>query len=186
MTWFKSYLSSRKQYCSINNVDSELIDINKVVPHGSCLGPLLFLLYINDLPQAVKNSTVAIYANDASCSSRSDDIHQLNEALSKELPTVVEWLKRNKLSLNVTKTKAMVILTKQKERYLTRNNEELFLNIQEEPIDNVLITKYLRIQVDRNIDWKRHIKALSSKISRAIGFLKQAKSILPQDTLMKL
>ena len=61
------------------------------------------------------------------------------------------------------------------ERSLTRNNKELSLKIQEEPIDNVLITKYLRIQVDRNLDWKCHIKALSSSISRAIGLLKYAK-----------
>ena len=73
--------------------------------------------------------------------------------------------------VNVAKTKAMVISTKQKERNLTRNNEELTLKVQEEPIDNVLITKYLGIQVDRNLDWKDHIKALSSKISRAIGLL---------------
>ena len=80
----------------------------------------------------------------------------------------------------------MAISTKQKERNLTRNNEELSLKIQEEPIDNVLITKYLGIQVDRNLDWKGRIKALSSKISRAIGLLKHAKRFVPQDTLKTL
>jgi len=80
----------------------------------------------------------------------------------------------------------MVISTKQKERSLTRYNEELSLKIQEEPIHNVLITKHLGIQVDRNLDWKGHIKALSSKISRAIGLLKHAKRFLPQDTLKTL
>ena len=106
--------------------------------------------------------------------------------MNKDLTTVAEWLKGNKLSLNVAKTKAMVISTKQKERNLTRNKEELTLKIQEEPIDNVLITKYLGIQVDRNLDWKDHIKALSSKISRAIGLLRHAKVFLPQDTLKTL
>ena len=186
LTWFKSYLSNRKQYCSINGAESELMDINIGVPQGSCLGPLLFLLYINDLPQAVKNSKVAMYADDTSISYRSDDIHKLQEAMNKDLTTVAEWLKGNKLSLNVAKTKAMVISTKQKERNLTRNNEELTLKIQEEPIDNVLITKYLGTQVDRNLDWKDHIKALSSKISRAIGLLRHAKVFLPQDTLKTL
>ena len=131
---------------------------------------MLFLLYTNDLPQAVKNSTVTIYGNDASLSYRSDDIHQLNEALSKDLTTVVELLKGNKLSLNVTKTKAMVMLTKQEKTCLAINNEELSLNIQEEPIDNILIIEYSGIQMDRNLDWKGHIKAVSSKISIAIGF----------------
>ena len=109
LTWFKSYLSNRKQCCSINGVESEVMDINIGVPQGSCLGPLLFLLYINDQPQAVKNSTVVMYADDTSISYRSDDTHKLQEAMNKDLTTVVEWLKGNKLSLNVAKTKAMVI-----------------------------------------------------------------------------
>ena len=91
LTWLKSYLSSRKQYCSINSVASELMDSNIRVPQGWCLGPLLFLFYINDLPQAVKSSTVAMYADDTSLFYRSDDIHQLNEALSKGLTTVVDY-----------------------------------------------------------------------------------------------
>ena len=162
------------------------MDINIGVPQGLCLGPLLFLPYINDLPQAVQNSTVAMYADDTSLSYRSDGVHQLNEVRNKDLATVFEWLKGNKLTLNVATTKAMVISTKQKERCLAKNNEELSLNIQEERINNVLIAKYLGIQVDRNLSWKGHIKALSSKISRAIGFLKHAKSFLTHDTLKTL
>ena len=92
-------------------------------------------------------------------------------------------MKGNKLSLNVGKTKAMAISTKQMDRSLTRNNEELSLKIQEEPMDNVLITNYLGIQVDRNLDWKGHITALSSKFSRAIGVLKYGKRFLPQNAL---
>jgi len=88
------------------------MDINIGVPQGSYLGPLLFLLYINDLPQAVRNSTVAIFADDTSISYRSDDIHKLQEAMNKDLTTIVEWLKCNRLSLNVAKTKAMVISRK--------------------------------------------------------------------------
>ena len=123
-----------------------------------------------------KLSKTPRYADDTSLSYRSDGVHQLNEALTKDLATVFEWLKGNKLSLNVAKTKAMVISTKQKERCLAKNNEELSLNIQEQQIDDVLIAKYLGIQVDRNLNWKGHIKALLSKISRAIDFLKHAKA----------
>ena len=64
LSWFKSCLSSRQQYCSINGFESDLVDIKIGVPQGSCLGPLLFLLYINDLTQAVRNATVAMYADD--------------------------------------------------------------------------------------------------------------------------
>ena len=64
----KSYLLNRKGYCSIKGVESELMDINTGVPQGSCVGPLLFLLYTNDLSQAVHNATVAMYADDTSLS----------------------------------------------------------------------------------------------------------------------
>ena len=107
-----------------------------------------------------------MYADDASVSYCS-----IKEAMNKDLTTIVEWLQGNKLSLY----KAMVISTKQKEKRLTRNNKELPMKIQEEPIDNVLITKCLGIQMDRNLDWKSHMKALLSKISKALGLLKHAK-----------
>ena len=80
-----------------------------------------------------------MYAVDTSLSYRSDDIHQLNEVVSKDLTTIFEWLKGNKFFLNVAKTKAIVISTKQKERCLGNNNEEFSLNIQEEKIYNVQI-----------------------------------------------
>ena len=73
--------SNRKPYCCINGFVSELMDINIGVPQGSCLGPLLFLLYINDLPLAVENFTVAIYADNYSLSYRYENIYQLNDAV---------------------------------------------------------------------------------------------------------
>ena len=85
LAWLKYYLSNRKQYCSINGVESKLMVITIVEPQGSCLGPLLFLFNMNDLPQAVKNSTVAMYADDTSLSYRSGDIRQLNEIRTKTL-----------------------------------------------------------------------------------------------------
>ena len=89
LSWFKSYLLNRKQYCNINGLESELMDIDIGVPQGSCLGPFLFLLYINDLPQDVQNSTVAMYGDDTSLSYRSDGVRQLNEAMNQDLATVL-------------------------------------------------------------------------------------------------
>ena len=127
-----------------------------------------------------------MYADDTSLSYRSVDVQKLNEAMNKDLTLVFEWLKGNRLSLNVTKAKDMAILTKQKEKWLSKNSKKLCLSIQEERIDNVQFTKYLGVQVDNNLNWKGHIKALSIKISRAIDFLKHANNFLTQGTLKTL
>ena len=84
------------------------------VPQGSCLGPLLFLIYINDLPQTVQGSSVTMYADDTSLCLQSQDLTQLNEAINSDLTKLETWLQGNKLSLNVAKTHSMLIFTKQK------------------------------------------------------------------------
>ena len=80
LSWFKSYLNNRRQFCRVNGVDSKIETIEPGVPQGSCLGPLLFLLYINDLPQALSTSSVSMYADDTSLCSRSKDLKELNKA----------------------------------------------------------------------------------------------------------
>ena len=122
LSWFKSYLCSRKQYCRIDGVDSDVNDINLGVPQGSCLGPLLFLAYINDLPCIVESSKVSMYGGDKSIYHSSKDIAQLNAVLDEELRRLDRWLKGNKLSLNVARTRSMLITTKQKKKHLTAAN----------------------------------------------------------------
>ena len=186
LSWFQSYLSHRKQYCRVGGVDSETGEVEVGVPQGSCLGPLLFLIYINDLPSAVQSSTVSKYADDTSLCLKSKDISQLNEAINVDLEHLDSWLKGNKLSLNVAKTQSMLIATKPKHRTLNNAAEKLNLEIRGRELDVVKKTKYLGIQVDNSLDWKEHIKAVSSKVSRAIGFLKHARNILPMASLKTL
>ena len=186
LSWFKSCLSSRKQYCRINGVDSNINDINVGVPQKSCLGPLLFLVYINDLPCIVKNAEVSMYADNTSISHSSKDIMQLNTALNEELRKLDRWLQRNKLSLNVAKTRSMLITTKHKKKYLTTSNQALQPSIREEHIKVICSYKYLGVQIDENLTWKNQIKSVTEKASRAIGFLKYAKHFLPEAIVKSL
>ena len=186
LSWFRSYLSNRKQFCRVNGVDSNVAEIEVGVPQGSCLGPLLFLIYINDLPQAVQDSSVTMYADDTSLCHQSYDLTQLNEAINSDLKKLETWLNGNKLSLNVAKTHSMLISTKQKGSSLRSRNEALELKIRENELEVVQKTKYLGVQIDCNLDWKEQIKAVSIKVSRAIGFLKHAKSFLPMASLKTL
>ena len=76
---------NRKQFCRVNGVDSDIGEIEVGVPQGSCLGPLLFLIYINDLPEAVQGASVTMYADDTSLCHQSHDLTQLNEAINSDL-----------------------------------------------------------------------------------------------------
>ena len=91
LLWFQSYLSNREQFCRVNGIDSEINSINIGIPQGSCLGPLLFIIYINDLPQAVLDSNVSMYADDTSLCYQSLDINKLNEVINNDLEKLQKW-----------------------------------------------------------------------------------------------
>ena len=135
LSWFKSYLANRRQYCRVNGVDSNMENIEVGVPQGSCLGPLLFLVYINDLPCIIKNSKVSMYADDISLYHFSKNISQLNWAINEDLGKLDRWLKGNKLSLNVTKTHSMLITTKHKKKYLDISDQTFQPSIRETSVE---------------------------------------------------
>ena len=99
-----SNLSERKQYVSVNGHSSEKLDIACGVPQGSVLGPLLFLIYINDLPNVSKYLSFFLYADDTNIYFKRHDLIQLQEILNRELKKVRKWLDANRLSLNIDKT----------------------------------------------------------------------------------
>ena len=107
------------------------------VPQGSCLGPLLFLIYVNDLPRALKISRTSMFADDTCLYHQSSDVYLLNEAINKDLTDVDNWLKGNKLSLNVVKTHSMLISTKRKLKGLKSKNESLRLKIRVDELEVV-------------------------------------------------
>ena len=111
--WFKSYLSNRSQYVSINGYDSGLAAINCGVPEESVLGLLLFL-YVNDLNQAIKFCKVHHFADDTNLLCMSNSIKKLNKLVNADLKHQVNWFNANKISLNVRKTEMVIFKSKQK------------------------------------------------------------------------
>ena len=110
--WFSSYLRNRRQCCRVNGITSNIEKITFGVPQGSCLGPLLFLLYINDLPVALKCSKVTMYADDTSLAHSAKDVKDITSTMNIELENLKVWLHCNKLSLNVAKATSMLIGTR--------------------------------------------------------------------------
>ena len=154
----------------VNGIDSENGNIEVRIPQSSCHGPLLLMIYINDPPQAAPDYTVSMYADDTSL------MTQLNEAINRGLTQIDTWQLGNKLSLNVAKSQFMLVSIKSKHNILKYQTEHLELKIREQELQCVQKTEYLEVEIDCFLDWKKQIKAITTKVSRALGFLKQAKS----------
>jgi len=171
--WFQSYLSNRKQYTVINSKSSSFRLITCGVPQGSILGPILFLIYINDI-ENVTSLNLLSFADDTTVYSSNPDINKLTEYMNIELYKLSDWFFANKLSLNVGKTKYAIFTPSGKQ--IHAQNKTIKLN-------NVTISreksiKFLGLHLDEHLTWKMHITKLKSKLSSALFVLNKIKNIL--------
>ena len=172
--------NQRQQYVSINGFESSKLDIKCGVPQGSTLGPLLFLLYINDLRFSLKRSTASHFAGDTSITYASRKMKSLETVLNQDLKTTSDWLKANRLSLNIDKSK--LILFKSKRKRFNNNNISIKINgCKMEPSNHV---KYLGLHLD--LSWNDHINQLSKKLSRSNGILSKLRHVVPQKTIISV
>ena len=117
--FFKYYLTNRKQHTIINGVSSSVLSITYGVPQGSVLGPLLFLIYINDLNHVVKHSAVCHFADDTNLLYSSSSLKSINKCINHDLKLIVHWLRANRISLNVNKTE--IILFRPESKTISKN-----------------------------------------------------------------
>lgn len=175
----KSYLTNRKQTVNVRGMQAKFRDISIGVPQGSILGPLLFIIYINDLAYLDSKCKFFIYADDTALFFRHKDPIVLQDMINTTLPKVSNWLRSNFLSLNASKT-----------IYQVYNKHKLDININVE-IDHVDIekkhtVKYLGILIDDDMNFTSHINAVTNTVSRNVGVMSRIKYFVEAKQLLQL
>ena len=197
LQWFKSYLSERQQYVSLDGIISNMLEIAIGVPQGSILGPILFLIYINDLPEC-STLLALLFADDTTLLASGDNIDDLIIYVNEELRKIVTFFRANKLSLHPAKTQFMIftnsnaIKNKDVKLYIDMNNPGGANSNLVVPINRITCNsdfpaiKFLGILFDPELNFKLHVRSISTKISKALFILRTVKNILSEKSLKTL
>ena len=183
--WFSSYLLGRQQTTQIGaNNTSKKETILSGVPQGSVLGPLLFLIYINDISNSADQLKFYLFADDTHMLYADRNLKSLETMVNHELSNVYDWLIANKLSLNIKKSNFVIFRPRQK-----KLNYEVNLKVFDYQTNTYIslerknYVKYLGVLIDETLSWKYHIVHLASKISKTIGIIARLRHFVPLATL---
>ena len=184
LQWFSSYLSNRKQFIQAGAIKTSYEDITCGVPQGSILGPLLFIIYVNDLCNVSKILEPTMFADDTNLFFCHKNIKDLFQAVNLELGKVFLWFNTNNLSLNKDKTKYNFSHKAREKDNIPLKLPALFINGKE--IERVTSIKFLGVLFDEHFSWKDHITVTENKISKNLGLLYRAKRVVDSDALKRL
>ena len=183
----ESYLSKRYQRVQLNNskqncvVVSGWAEVQHGVPQGSVLGPLLFLLYINDLPNAIKQKALPVlFADDTSVLITSQNAYDLKNSLNISIHQLCNWFAANSLSLNFAKTLYLQFVTK------TQNRFDIDISYGNNHIPNADNIKFLGVHINATLTWKNHIDGILPKLSSACFVMRSVKPYLSQQMLIAI
>ena len=179
--WFKSYLTNRRQFVSIDGFKSAEESIEHGVPQGSVLGPLLFLLYINDLHLAIINSSTFHFADDTHLLKIAKSVKKIQKQINIDLKLLVSWLLANKISLNKTKTE-LIIFRKPRDKI----NHNIKIKLHGHKLRPTSSLKYLGIILDETLNGKIHLSQLIPKLTRANNMLSKVRHFVPEDKLISI
>ena len=177
----QSYLTNRFQYTVLSDLTfSDQHPIITGVPQGSVLGPFLFLVYINDLPDACKAKTI-LYADDSALLCEENDIQKLKLKAETEFRNIEVWTKYNKISINYNKTNFMLF---SRSKSTAVNN--LAINTSDRPVTNKNVIKYLGVLFDNKLNWEQHIQHVLAKLCIARGVLMKLRHYVPVAALRNI
>ena len=181
LAWFRSYLSNRKQSTTANGATSSNLNVTCGVPQGSILGPLLFIIYINDMHHALDKSKVHNFADDTNLLYSHKDPQVIRITMNNELKLLYEWLCANRLSLNVDKTEFIIFRPPK-----TKLDNRVILKLYNTKIHESRKIKYLGLIMDDRLTWKFHINELCKKLGRSVGMLYKLRHLCPANVLRSL
>ena len=156
--WFENYLTNRKQIVKYKQVMSSEMMVQTVVPQGSILGPLLFILYINDIQNCSDIASMILFADDTNIFYSHSCLKTLNKILQTEVDKIAEWLNTNKLSINTSKTKFILFRSSKK-----KQKHVVTLTINNDDIKQVKSTTFLGVVIDECLSWNDHIDSVAKK-----------------------
>ena len=176
--WFRSYLSDRSQFTIIDNTKSEPDTTLAGVPQGSILGPTLFAIHVNDLPLSCPtDASTILFADDTTIYTTGTSVQQIRSTLISALTSCNNWMTDNKLRLNLSKTKCMLIHSSK------LNPPPLDISLDSTSVEQVSTFKLLGCIIDHHLTWNSHIQYISSKVSRSINLLRRLSWFLPRSAL---
>ena len=170
----KLELTTRSQRVQYGKELSSSLPLDFGVPQGSLLGPLLFVIHINDLPQCLLHSSISMYADDTVIYYSGSEVSNIRENLQEDLNRVEQWLVNSKLILNQSKTKGLLFGTRQ----LLQTTSDFVLQIQSKDIERVTKFTYLGTMLDEQLHWKEHIDTTCKKVNKRLGLLARIRSCL--------
>ena len=176
LRWFEPYLHDRTQRCCINGSLFDALPITRGVPQGSILGPILFLLYINDLPLAIPDCNVDIYADDTTLWMANSNPLHIQHGIQGSLNKANHWFSLNKMVPNGRKKKQLLPGTKKKLSYCT--NPSLNFSLRGTEIEEALNEKLLDVKIDKHLNWNNHIDYMITKLNSRVNLLKRARKYL--------
>lgn len=179
LDWFQDYLSNRKQVVCINSTLSEEIVCDIGVPQGSVLGPLLFLLYINDISDSINEGSLRLFADDTNLFITHKNLAQAKLLAESTLIKLNQWFNANKLTVNLEKTHFSV--------YSNRDSKQLKeLDINGHIIKRTAVVKYLGLYLDERLSWNSHIDHISQKLTKLTYVFRTLSKFIDKDMVHQL